>query len=131
MSSQTLADIATAWAKSGHAPIPIPPKSKAPKLKGWQDLRLTPENEISESLPENARSIVALRAVDEHFGGILPVFVTVDWPPHVPLASNEFRQVLQDVHGLCERHEAVGHPFSVLNVVIRPPNSESNRNRVG
>ncbi len=51
--------------------------------------RLRPENDIAENLPHDAKSSVALRMVDEHFGGILPVFVCVDWPAHFDVDSPE------------------------------------------
>jgi predicted RND superfamily exporter protein len=84
-------------------------------------MRLAPENEISESLPQDARSIVALRTVDHHFGGILPVFVTIDWPESVELSSPGFKAILQRVHDVCRQQDGVNHPFSLLNLMDAVP----------
>ncbi len=80
-------------------------------------LQLRPESEVAENLPETARSIVALRKVDKHFGGILPAFVCIDWPEGEELSSQKLEEVYQRVHKICEQHEAVNHPFSLLNVM--------------
>lgn len=80
-------------------------------------MRLIPENEMSESLARNARSNVALREVDASFGGILPSFITVDWPEETNINSSKFREVLQRVHELCETNEVTNHPFSVFNLM--------------
>ena len=80
-------------------------------------MRLKPENQMNESLPGNARSIVALRIVDEQFGGIIPSFVVVKWPEQLTLSSKEVRTVLHEVHEICEHSPATNAPFSVLNLM--------------
>lgn len=88
--------------------------------------QLIPENEMSESLPINARSNIALRNIDEQFGGILPSFITIDWPESIEAESDEFRQVLQRIHDICEANSVTNHPFSALNLMqLRPDGSLS------
>lgn len=82
---------------------------------------LSPENEISENLPDDARSMVALRTVDAQFGGMLPVFVVVDWPEEIDLSSPELKRVLERVHQVCEQHSGVNQPLSILNVMRAVP----------
>lgn len=88
---------------------------------GYSVLQLQPENQISESLPDDSEALETLRLIDEKFGGILPSFVVVDWPKNADLASAGFRAVLEDVHRACEESRAELKPFSVLNVMRAVP----------
>ncbi|MDA1232528.1 MAG: MMPL family transporter, partial [Planctomycetota bacterium] len=85
---------------------------------------LMPENEMSESLPQNARSIVALRTIDRDFGGIMPAMVVAEWPEHVHWQSEELYRVLNKIHRVCDENTATHHPFSIVNVM----NSKNDRN---
>ena len=78
---------------------------------------LSPENQMNESLPEDARSIRALQTVDRHFGGIIPSFVVVDWPKQLQLESDELKDVLTEVHRLCNESDATNAPLSLLNLM--------------
>lgn len=91
-------------------------------LLGIVAAQLQPENEMSESLPQDARSNVALRTIDREFGGILPSFITVDWPEGIDLESDELKTVLSRVHVLCESNHMTNHPFSIMNLMQLRPN---------
>lgn len=84
-------------------------------------LQLEPENEIAESLPDDAESTRALQLFDAKFGGVLPSFVVVDWPSDVSLSSPELKSALEDVHELCIASPSVEHPFSILNFMQALP----------
>eukprot|EP00913_Durusdinium_trenchii_P028335 g26563.t1 len=84
--------------------------------------RLTPEHEIRENLPDNSESARALQLADQHFGGILPSFVLVEWPEGVTLTSPELHNALADVHQVCEQGEVTNHPFSILTLAEAVPN---------
>ena len=88
---------------------------------GYSVMRLKPENEITETLPDNSESLQTLRLIDEKFGGILPAFVIVDWPRGVSPTSPEFRAALEDVHRVCDESPATRAPFSALNVMQAVP----------
>ena len=44
MAPQTAAETALFWIRQGREPIPVPYRSKAPTLKGWQTLRITEDS---------------------------------------------------------------------------------------
>lgn len=57
--SRTTGEAAEYYLSRGWAPIPVPPGEKAPKLKGWPDLRITKES-LSHHFNETPQNIGVL-----------------------------------------------------------------------
>jgi len=87
---------------------------------------LRPDNRLAESVPRGRPSTEALRAADELFGGILPVFVTIEYPDGLTLSAPEVLEALDRVHGILDAEPVMNAPLSVRTILRALPGSDEN-----
>ncbi len=86
-------------------------------LSGWMVFtasRLYPDSHIAESVPKGSEAEVALREVDQQFGGMLSCIVLVQWDPAVHKEEVPL-EVLREVELEIDRESDLNNPMSILN----------------
>ena len=76
--------------------------------------RLYPDSHITESIPKGSEAEVALREVDQQFGGMLSSIVLVQWDPTRKDLPEPYG-VLRSVKAEIDREPAMMNPMSILN----------------
>ena len=76
------------YLRAGFAPIPIPKGEKAPKLRGWQKLRLS-DDQVDEFFRDTGNIGLLL---GEPSGGRIDV--DLDYPKHSLLPTPSCRQLI-------------------------------------
>jgi len=77
-------------------------------------LRLYPDSHINESIPKGSEAEVALREVDQQFGGMLSSIVLVQWDPARQDLGDPY-DVLRSVESEIDQQTAMINPMSILN----------------
>ncbi|MEC9097396.1 MAG: MMPL family transporter [Planctomycetota bacterium] len=77
-------------------------------------MRLYPDSHIVESIPKGSEAEVALREVDQQFGGMLSAIVLVQWDPAGKNLSDP-HEVLRAVESEINQEVAMMNPMSILN----------------
>lgn len=78
-------------------------------------LTLKPDERRSTALPTGSESAIALRHMDEAFGGLELASVEVHWSDDVPSDSPEVLQAITAVDELLCSEDLIGHPLSIRN----------------
>jgi hypothetical protein len=84
----------------------------------WQ---LEPDNRLTEATPRGNESFQALREVERAFGGVLPVFVLVEWDRELGLTSPEVREALEGAAAAFDADPLTSRSMSILNVAALAP----------
>lgn len=77
---------------------------------------LQPDNRISEATPGDRPSMRALRTVDRELGGVLPLFVVVEWSEEHEFASEAVQNIVRSVEDLLEGVDALSQTLSALDI---------------
>lgn len=88
-------------------------------------LRLEPDNRIYNGIPAHSSSYRSLRHCDDVFGGALFSYVVVDWPEGQDVDSPQVLRALVDVHHALGRHDELGTPLSMLNLLLALPHRKN------
>ena len=86
--------------------------------------RLEPNHTISTEIPHSSEVYRALEHIDEVFGGVMFAYAIVQWPEESGLQSDEFYQVLDEVHGAFDADRVLRNPLSMLNLVGSLPGAD-------
>ena len=78
--------------------------------------RLIPDTKLTEDIPANSESAMALARCDEAFGGVMLVYAVVEWPQEMPLSDMSVHDALAEVHELFDGHDLITEPVSILSV---------------
>ena len=84
-------------------------------------LTLKPDERRSTSLPTTAESAIALRHMDEAFGGLELASVEIRWSEDVASDAPEVMRAVAAVDDLLCAEELIGHPLSIRNFVESLP----------
>ena len=84
-------------------------------------LTLRPDERLSNAIPEGAEPAVALRHMDQAFGGLELSNVDVMWSSDVPSDSPEVLVVISRVDDLLRAEPLIGHPLSIRNFLDALP----------
>ena len=90
-------------------------------------LRLVPENRLSESIPQGNEAYKALLHCEGAFGGLLPLYVMVEWEEGVELKSRGVLEALAEVEALLVAEEDLSRPISALGLLELIPGPEPGR----
>ena len=90
-------------------------------------LRLVPENRLTEATPQGNETYQALRDCERAFGGLLPLYVVVEWAPGRSLESPEVLAALEEVEGLMAAEEGLSRPISALSLLSLLPGEGAGR----
>ncbi|MEM7306836.1 MAG: efflux RND transporter permease subunit [Planctomycetota bacterium] len=87
--------------------------------------RLVPENRLTEATPQGNETYQALRHCEEAFGGLLPLYVLVEWERELQLASPVVLAATEEAQALLGREELLSRPLSALSLIELLPGSQT------
>ncbi len=80
-------------------------------------LRLEPDNRLTEAMPRESEAFQALIDVQEKLGGVLPLYVLLEWEGEQGLHSPTVRAALAETEELIRGVEGVSPPASILSLL--------------
>lgn len=80
-------------------------------------LQLRPECLMTEFIPDDCETNIAMAQCDEAFGGAHLAYVVVQWPPTLSPHSPRVIEVTSAVHEILDVGPMTTRPYSVLNVL--------------
>ena len=83
--------------------------------------RLEPDHTIASEVPASSQTYRALQHVEDKFGGVMFAYAVVEWPEGRGLESQEFYDVLGEVHQAMDSSHVLSNPLSLLNLVRSLP----------
>lgn len=89
--------------------------------------RLVPENKLTEATPRGNETFLALQHCEEAFGGILPIYAQLEWPPELGVDAPEVLGALRGAEALFAAEESMSRPLSILDIVEALPGSGDGR----
>ena len=84
-------------------------------------LTLRPDDRIADSLPRSSEASMAMRRIDEAFGGLEFSSIDVHWSDAIPSDSPEVLQTIGKVDDLLRTEELIGHPLSIRSLLAALP----------
>jgi predicted RND superfamily exporter protein len=84
-------------------------------------LRLYPDHQLTESIPDSNESVQAARHLNRALGGTMTVFVLAEWQDNLSLASPEVLQTLVDVQSRVSEIPEVHYPLSLVDLLFTLP----------
>ncbi len=77
--------------------------------------RLEPDIQMQQFLPSNGSALKTLKQTDEVFGGVLPIYVVVEWNESAKAA--DWLAAVEEVDRIIEAEPHMGAPLSVVSVL--------------
>ena len=93
-------------------------------------LSLRPDEKLSNSFPQNSEAVQGLYQMDQAFGGLEVVTVSISWNDDVNEQSDELLQVLRKVDALIRKEELAGPPISLCNLLDALPGDKQATDRM-
>jgi predicted RND superfamily exporter protein len=84
---------------------------------------LEPDYTLGSDIPHSNEAYEALLHVDTAFGGVMFAHAIVEWPEPYGLRSEQFYEVLEEVHAALDASAELSNPLSILNLVESLPAS--------
>jgi len=84
-------------------------------------LTLRPDDRLADSLPRTSEASLAMRRIDEAFGGLEVSSVEVRWSEGIPAESPEVLKVVGQVDQLLQKEPMIGHPLSIRGMLAALP----------
>ncbi|NQT16275.1 MAG: MMPL family transporter [Planctomycetes bacterium] len=84
-------------------------------------VQLEPDHTIASGIPNSSEAYRALAHVDKSFGGMMSAYAIIEWPEEQGLGSQEFYDVLDEVHQAFDQNPVLSGPLSILNLVQSLP----------
>ncbi|MEX2139866.1 MAG: efflux RND transporter permease subunit [Pirellulales bacterium] len=84
-------------------------------------LTLRPDDRMADSLPRRSEASMAMRQIDEAFGGLEFSSVEVRWSDEVAADSPQVLEAIRRVHELLQTEALIGHPLSIHNMLATLP----------
>ena len=84
-------------------------------------LTLRPDDRMADSLPRRSEASMAMRQIDEAFGGLEFSSVELRWSDEVATDSPEVLEAIRRVNELLRTEELIGHPLSIYNMLAALP----------
>ncbi|QDU43456.1 multidrug efflux system subunit MdtC [Symmachiella dynata] len=84
-------------------------------------LTLRPDERRTDAMPTGSEAAVAMRHMDDAFGGLEYSAVDISWPSDVPADSPKILEAVSAVDDLLLSEELIGHPLSIRNLIDALP----------
>jgi len=84
-------------------------------------LTLRPDDRMADSLPRRSEASMAMRRIDEAFGGLEVSSIEVQWSAAITSDSPEVLQTIGKVDDLLRTEELIGHPLSIRSLLAALP----------
>ena len=88
---------------------------------------LRPDVQLAEAMPEATESYRTLQVVDREFGGVLSLFILVEWDESLSINSVELQSAIHEAQQLCWDTPLVHQPLSVLDLMVSVPGGNLGR----
>lgn len=90
----------------------------------WISTGLEPDIQMRQFLPEQGAAVTRLKRCEDIFGGLLPVYVVIDWDETT--TQQQLIEAIKEVEQIIDRQPQMSRPLSILNVLqslVEPQNS--------
>ena len=84
-------------------------------------LRMSPDEKLTSSMAANSEPVIALKHIDENFGGMMTAEVLVRWNSNVDSADGSIAEVLSEVGAVLQDEPLLGNPLSICNFIDALP----------
>ena len=84
-------------------------------------LQMRPDEKLTSSMAANSEPVIALKHVDERFGGMMTAEVLVRWNTNIDSTDGEIAEVLSEVDTILQREPLVGNPLSICDFIDALP----------
>jgi predicted RND superfamily exporter protein len=84
-------------------------------------LQMRPDEKLTSSMAANSEPVIALKHVDESFGGMVTAEVLVRWNTNIDSADGEIAEVLSAVDAILQKEPLIGNPLSICNFIDALP----------
>ena len=84
-------------------------------------LRLYPDHQLTESIPDSNESVQAARHLNKALGGTMTVFVLAEWDEQLSLDSPQVLDTLVDVQSRLRKIPEVHYPLSLVDLLATLP----------
>ena len=86
-------------------------------------LQMSPDEKLTSSMAANSEPVIALKHIDENFGGMMTAEVVVRWNSSIESSDGEIASVLSEVSGVLSDEPLLGNPLSICNFIDALPGS--------
>ena len=86
-------------------------------------LQMSPDEKLTSSMAANSEPVIALKHIDEKFGGMMTAEVLVRWNSNVDSADGVIAEVLSEVGAALQDESLLGNPLSICNFIDALPGS--------
>ena len=84
-------------------------------------LQMRPDEKLTSSMAANSEPVIALKHVDESFGGMMTAEVLVQWNANVDSTDGKIAEVLSEVDAILKSEPLVGNPLSICDFIDALP----------
>ncbi|MCP4942246.1 MAG: MMPL family transporter [Planctomycetaceae bacterium] len=84
-------------------------------------LQMRPDEKLTSSMAANSEPVIALKHVDEIFGGMMTAEVLVQWNANVDSTDGKIAEVLSEVDAILKSEPLVGNPLSICDFIDALP----------
>ena len=84
-------------------------------------LQMRPDEKLTSSMAANSEPVIALKHVDESFGGMMTAEVLVRWNTNIDSADGQIAEVLSEVDAVLQNEPLVGNPLSICDFIDALP----------
>ena len=93
-------------------------------------LQMSPDEKLTSSMAANSEPVIALKHIDESFGGMMTAEVVVRWNANVDSDDGEIAKVLSEVDAVLQDEPLIGNPLSICNFIDALPGSGESSTRM-
>ena len=86
-------------------------------------LQMSPDEKLTSSMAANSEPVIALKHIDDSFGGMMTAEVLVRWNANVDSDDGEIAKVLSEVDAVLQDEPLIGNPLSICNFIDALPGS--------
>lgn len=84
-------------------------------------LQMRPDEKLTSSMAANSEPVIALKHIDESFGGMMTAEVLVQWNVNVDSTDGQIADVLSEVDAILQSEPLVGNPLSICDFIDALP----------
>ncbi len=84
-------------------------------------MQMRPDERLTSSMAANSEPVIALKHIDESFGGMMTAEVLVRWNAKVDSADGKIAEVLSEVDTILQSEPLLGNPLSICDFIDALP----------
>jgi len=94
-------------------------------VTGLMTLRLEPDERAFNGIPEDSPEAIALRHMDDAFGGLETSIVQATWPEHIEVTNEEMLAVSTEIESMLQSEPMLGAVLGLSTIVASLPGEGS------